>query len=173
MKLCISMTCFNNYFKSRIDVFFVVHNTKNYAQTFKEELNHALTVDKTISTSELSTNLLDSRESFSFHPGDRTQNNRPDIVIPLSTERLDLSAYTFTYHMEYGCALQKDPFWRNINVRELLLKYRIEEHSASHSMSCFIKGRECGFLFPFVSANCTYIHEDRGEKNEKKHCGIY
>ncbi len=42
------MTCFNNYFKSRIDVLFVMHNTKNYVQTFKEELCHALTVDKPI-----------------------------------------------------------------------------------------------------------------------------
>ncbi len=35
-------------------------------------------------------------------------------------------------------------------------------------MSCFKKGCECRFLFPFISANCTYIHEDRGEKNEKE-----
>ena len=39
-------------------------------------------------------------------PGDRTQNNKPSTVIPLSTERLDMAAYTFTYHMEYNCALE-------------------------------------------------------------------
>ncbi len=83
-----------------------------------------------------------------------------------------MAAYTFTYQIEYGCALEKDPFWRNLNVCELLLKYRFEEHSASQRMSCFKRGCECRFLFPFMSANCTYIHKDRGEKNEKKYCGI-
>ncbi len=66
MKLCISMTCFNDYFKIRINVFFVVHDTKNYAQTFKEELCHALTVDKPILHLTLSSNLLNSGENFSF-----------------------------------------------------------------------------------------------------------
>ncbi len=28
-------------------------------------------------------------------PGDRAQHNRPDIMIPLSKERLDMTAYTF------------------------------------------------------------------------------
>ncbi len=81
-------------------------------------------------------------------PGDRTQNNRPDTVIPLSTEMLDMAAYTFIYHMEqYGCALENDPFWGYINVHELLLKYKLEECSASHSMSCFKNGCACRFLF--------------------------
>ncbi len=101
-------------------------------------------------------------------PGDRTQNNRPDTMIPLSTERLNMAAYTFTYHMKYDSVFEKDPFWGNTNVCEPLLKYRFEEHSASHSMSCFKKGCECRFLFPFMSANCTYIHEDTGEQNEKE-----
>jgi hypothetical protein len=71
--------------------------------------------------------------------------------------------------MEDGCALE-NPFWANINVCEILLKYRFEEHSASHSMSCFKKKKrcECRFPFPFLSATCTYIHEDRGDKNEKE-----
>jgi hypothetical protein len=118
---------------------------------------------KTISTSDIINKSLKQWREFLIS-GDRTQNNRPDTVISLSTERLDVAAYTFTYHMEYGCTLEKDPFWGNINV---LLKHRFEEHSASHSMSCFKKGCECRFLFPFMSDSCTYIHENRGEKNEK------
>jgi hypothetical protein len=156
MKFCVNMTCFNKYFKSRINVFFVVHNTKNYAQTFKEELCHALTVNKPFLHLTLSTNLFNSGESFSFQ--ETEQKNRQDTVIPLSIERLDMAACTFTYHMEYGCALKKDPFRGTINVCELLLKYRFKEHSASHSMSCFKKGCECRFLYPFMSAKCTYIH---------------
>jgi hypothetical protein len=41
-------------------------------------------------------------------PSNRLQDNRPDTTIPLSKERLYMAAYTFTYHMENSCALEKD-----------------------------------------------------------------
>jgi hypothetical protein len=52
-------------------------------------------------------------------PGEQSQHYRPDTIIPLSKERLDMAAYTFSYHMENGCAVKKDPFWGNKNVWEL------------------------------------------------------
>ena len=52
-------------------------------------------------------------------PGERSQHYRPDTIIPLSRERLDMAAYTFSYHMNGGCALEKDPFWGNSHVREM------------------------------------------------------
>jgi hypothetical protein len=67
--------------------------------------------------------------------------------------------------MNGGCVLETNPFWGNINVRETLLRYRFEEHSFSHSAWCFKKDCEW-FLFPFMSTNCTYIHEDKGEKDQ-------
>jgi hypothetical protein len=79
-----------------------------------------------------------------------------------------MAAYTFAYHMNGGCALEKDPFWGNDNVRETLLRYRFEEHSFSHSASCFKKDCECRFLFPFMSTDFTYIHEDIGDKDQNK-----
>jgi len=42
---------------------------------------------------------------------------------------LYIAAYTFSYHMNGGCALEKEAFWGNSHVRETLLKYRFEEHS--------------------------------------------
>ncbi len=54
-----------------------------------------------------------------------------------------MAAYTFSYHMENGCALEKDSFWGNKYVWELLLKFRFEEHSAHHKVSYFKKGCEC------------------------------
>jgi hypothetical protein len=90
------------------------------------------------------------------------------MIIPLSRERLDMAAYTYSYHMENGCALEKDSFWGNEHVWELLLKFRYEEHSACHKSSCFKKGCECRFAFPFMSTTSTYIHEDKGSKNEKE-----
>ena len=101
-------------------------------------------------------------------PGDRAQYNRPDAMIPLSKERLDMAAYTFSYHMKGGCVPETDPFWGNVNVRETLLRYRFEEHSFSHSASCFKKDCECRFLFPFMSTKSTYIHEDKGDKDQNK-----
>jgi hypothetical protein len=77
-------------------------------------------------------------------------------------------AYTFLYHMKGGCVLETDPFWANIDVWETLLRYRFEEHSFSHSASCFKKDCESRFLFPFMSANCTCIHEDKGDKDQNK-----
>ena len=101
-------------------------------------------------------------------PGDRAQYNRPDTMIPLSKERLDMAAYTFSYHMKGGCVWETDPFWGNGNVRETLLRYRFEEHSFGHSASCFKKDCECRFLFPFMSTKSTYIHEDKGDKDQNK-----
>jgi hypothetical protein len=49
-------------------------------------------------------------------PGDRAQHNRPDTMIPLSQERLDMAAYTFSYHMNGGCVLETNPFWGDFNV---------------------------------------------------------
>ncbi len=91
-------------------------------------------------------------------PGEQSQHYRPDTIIPLSRERLDMTAYTFSHHIENGCALEKDSFWGNKYVWELLLKFRFEEHSAYHKASCFKKGCECQFLFPYMSTTSMYIH---------------
>ncbi len=108
------------------------------------------------------------RCKYCLIPGDRAQQNRPDTTIPLSQERLDMAAYTFSYHMSGGCLLETDPFWGDINVQDTLLRYRFEEHSFIHSALCFKKDCECKFLFPFMSTNCTCIHEDKGDKDQNK-----
>jgi hypothetical protein len=48
----------------------------------------------------------------------RAQDKQPDTNIPLSPERLDMAAYTFSYHMNEGCALESDPFWGHNNTRK-------------------------------------------------------
>ncbi len=47
--------------------------------------------------------------------GARAQDKRPDTNIPVSPERLDMAAYTFSYHMNKGCALESDQFWGHNN----------------------------------------------------------
>ena len=92
--------------------------------------------EQTISTTDIINQSL-KRWKGNVIQGIRAQDNRPDTVIPLSPARLDMAAYTFLYHMNGGCALELDPFWGNNCIRKTLLKYRFEEHSASHSTSCF------------------------------------
>jgi len=83
--------------------------------------------------------------------GTRAQDNWPDTIISLSP---------FLYHMSGGCALESDPFWGNNCIRKTLLKYRFEEHSTSHSSSCFKKDCECRFRHPFMATPSTsmFIH---------------
>ncbi len=94
--------------------------------------------------------------------GARAQDKWLDTNIPPSPERLDMAAYTFSYHMNKGCALESDPVWGHNNVCKTLLKYRFEEHSACHCASCFKKGCKCRLLFQFMP------HEDRGDNNKNE-----
>jgi hypothetical protein len=100
--------------------------------------------------------------------GTRAHDKRPDTNISLSPERFDMAAYTFFYHMNQGCASESDPFGGHNHIHKTLLKYRFGEHSACHCASCFKKGCECRFLFPFMSTPSTYIHEDRGDNNKNE-----
>ena len=73
-----------------------------------------------ISTSDIINHCLQEQKN-TIIPGEQSLHYRPDTIIPLSRERLDMAAYTFSYHMENGCALEKDSFWGNKYVWELLL----------------------------------------------------
>jgi hypothetical protein len=123
--------------------------------------------EQTISTTEIVNHSL-KRWKDTVIQGTRAQDNRPDTNIPLSPERLDMAAYTFSYHMNGGCTLESDPFWGHNDMGKTLLKYRCEEHSACNCALCFKKGCECRFLFPFMPTLSTYIHEDRGDNNKNE-----
>ncbi len=71
--------------------------------------------NQTMSTIDIADKALQRWEDCLI-PGDRVQHNRPDTTIPLSQERLDMAAYTFSYHMNGGCVLETNPFWGNIDV---------------------------------------------------------
>jgi len=67
--------------------------------------------------------------------------SRPDLTLPISPERLDIAAYTYSYHMDGGCHPLKDPFWANEDIRAALLTLRFDEHSWRHRNACFKKVR--------------------------------
>ncbi len=61
--------------------------------------------NQTVSTIDIVNRAL-QRWKDCLIPGDRAQHNGQDTMIPLSKERLDMAAYTFSYHMNRGCVLE-------------------------------------------------------------------
>jgi hypothetical protein len=131
-----------NIFKQKESDIFRQARNKDACDEVKGGIMYCEDCNKTISTVDIVNQSLQTWRD-SIITGERAQYTRPDTQIPLSTARLDMAAYTFSYHMDDGCALEKDKFWGNIHVQETLLKYRFEEHSSHHSSLCFKKDCEC------------------------------
>ena len=91
---------------------------------------------------------------------------RDDTFLPITQARKDIAAYTYSYHMPGGSNEETDPFWKNRKIRQLLLTERFDLHEWGHRCSCFKKGCECRFHFPFPSSLETFIHEDFGNNDE-------
>ena len=81
---------------------------------------------------------------------------------PISDARKDMAAYTYSYHMPGGSNKETDPFWKNMKICQILLMHHFDHREWKHRSSCFKKGCECWFLFPFSSLQETLIHEDFG-----------
>ena len=157
----------NNLFKDKDPRYFRQGRHQDLCNDVQGGIMYCGECNQTVSTVDI-VNMSLQRWKDTLNPGKRAQLNRPDMNIPLSKARLDIAAYTTSYHMNGGCALEKDAFWGNSHVREILLKYRFEEHSYHHVASCFKKDCECRFMFPFMSTACTYIHEDKGDYNQNE-----
>ena len=46
---------------------------------------------------------------------------------------------------------EKTGFWDDPRARKILLRLRFDEHCYTHARSCFKKGCECRFFFPFLA----------------------
>ena len=157
----------DNLLKEKKEIDFRRARHKELSDEAKRNIMYCAECDKTISTVDIVNNSL-KRWRDTVLSNERAQHNRPDTNIPLTPARLDMAAYTFSYHMNGGCALEKDCFGGNMHVRETLLKHRFKEHSSCHCGSCFKTSCECRFMFPFMSTPCTYIHEDKGDNNKNE-----
>ena len=109
---------------------------------------------------------LERWREAAFH--DRCMQSRCDVFLPLCDARIDIASYTYSYHMNEKCNPISDPFWSNKNVREVLLRKCFDQHDYNHQNSCFKKGCECRFMFPYLTCGRTYIHEDKGTNNENE-----
>ena len=82
-----------------------------------------------------------------------------DVPIPLPPGLLDIAAYRFVYDVDLGngqndCNLEdgrNKHFWSDRQTRDILLRLRFDEHFYLHARSCFKKGCECRFFFPYRS----------------------
>jgi hypothetical protein len=157
----------DNLFKENKPCYFRRARHKELCNEVKGGIMYCGECNKTITTVYI-VNKSVQRWRDTIFPGNRAQLNRPDTNIPLSSERLDIAAYTFSYHINGGCALETDTFRGNNDVQKTLLKYGFEEHSSCHSASCFKKVCKCRFLFPFMSTACKYIHKDKGDNKQNE-----
>jgi hypothetical protein len=90
-------------------IFWRAHH-KNLCADIQGGLMSCTDCGEIISTSDIINHCLQESKN-TIIPGERSQHYRPDTIIPFSRERLDMAAYTFSYHMENGCTLEKDSFW--------------------------------------------------------------
>jgi hypothetical protein len=107
-------------------------------------------------------------------PGEQSQDDRPDTIIPLSKERLDMAAYTYSCHMKNGCATENNKFWGNTNVKELLLKCRFENHFClvtKHLASK--KDANVGSFSHLCHQRIPTFMKIKGTRMKKKYCGIH
>ncbi len=109
------------------------------------------------------------------HYHSKQQVTRQQARYNYSTFQREVRYGSIHIHVSHGkwLCFRKEQFWGNTHIQELLLKYRFEEHSPCHKASCFKKGCECRFLFPFMSTTSTYIHEDKGDKNENGYIVVF
>ena len=99
---------------------------------------------------------------------DKCMQKRQDVFLPLSDARIDIAAYTYSYHITDKLNPISDNFWGNKNVRDILLRSCFDQHEYNHRHSCFKKGCECRFMFPYLTCCKTYIHEDKCTNNENE-----
>lgn len=112
---------------------------KNMSTDMEGKIMECRACKKTVSTIDIINNAL---KYWKQHTVKGTARTRPDIPNPLSPHRLDIAAYTYSYHMENGCSPINEPFWSDVDVRKVLLTRRFDEHAWSHRNSCFKKVRQ-------------------------------
>ena len=86
-----------------------------------------------------------------------------------SNAQLDAAAFSHVYDFYNECSEQPDHLanthWGDEGIRTLMLQHRFEYHCMMHKHSCFKKGCECRFLFPFIPSDKTFIDQDESTGN--------
>ena len=95
---------------------------------------------------------------------------KKDQKLPMFTDaQLDVAAFSHVYDFynddaEIPVHIANNQ-WSDEGIRTLMLQHRFEYHCMFHRHSCFKKGCECRFLFPFISSDKTSIDQDERMEN--------
>lgn len=85
----------------------------------------------------------------------------------MTDAQLDVAAYSYMYdfHSENGQLPVHiaNTQWADDEFRSLLREHRFEYHDMWHRYTCFKKGCECRFMFPFLARKSTVIDEEEDE----------
>lgn len=93
------------------------------------------------------------------HPVSTSGENRK--LSMFTDAQLDVAAYSHVYdfYNENSNPVHiANPHWADEGIRTLMLQHRFEHHCVSHRHSCFKKGCECRFFFPFISCDSSLKH---------------
>ncbi len=88
----------NKMFREKVPTHFRHARHKELYDEVKGAIMYCPDCNQTVSTIDIVNKAL-QRWKDCLIPADKVQHNRQDTMIPLSKERLDMSAYTFSYHM--------------------------------------------------------------------------
>ena len=84
--------------------------------------------------------------------------------------QLDVAAYSHIYDFYNENTSEPvhiaNTHWSDEGIRTLMLQHRFEYHCTWHRQSCFKKGNECRFLFPFIPRESTFIDQDESKENK-------
>ena len=139
---------------------------KELSRTYEGQILQCDKCNKTMTTIDVVKLTLKRWKYYALQQNKRTLSRRTDAYIPLTEDRLQLASLTHSYHMNGGCEEMNDGFWGDHKIRKAILTLNFDEHDSNHRHSCFKKGCECRFLFPFTTWESTTIHEDRGHNDE-------
>lgn len=149
----------DKHFTNREDQVFRDARNKILAPPLKGRVTSCIHCKNPISTSDIINLALQGWKDIALQHGSNIQAD-----LPFKSARMDIAAYTYSYHMDRKCFNMTDPFWGNKSVRDILLHYTFDEHAFAHKPSCFKKGNDCRFYLPINSNPITDIYEDPDKK---------
>lgn len=119
----------------------------------------------TFSPKQIVENTFSQRlQAYGISPDIDTPPDNQRKLAHLSNAQLDMAALSHVYDFynnEQNIPTHlADTHWGEEDIRSLLLQHRFEYHCCFHRFSCFKKGCECRFFFPFAYCPETTIDED-------------
>lgn len=173
-----SCTASNNTRNNKVKESELQHfrNARNeaYCRRIEGRVLECSKCEKRFSPKEMVENTFNKRlESYGIFPGnEKTTDATEQRLSSISNAQIEVAAFSHLY--DFYNKQQSVPtniastHWGEEDIRSLLLQHRFEYHCCFHRYSCFKKGCECRFLFPFTMCPKTTIDEDDSMKKENK-----